>query len=307
MIDKKMTQTAPMFARIREHEQQRVPKNICLILLIFWTATLCAAVAESVAPLFLGVAAAVLGLPASSDATVGMLLTLCMTAITVAVSLLCVHFIERRPLRTTGLTRRHLLRDYLCGFLLGLAMFSAVILLAWVGGAIRFAGTPPVRHPLGAMLLILGWMIQGFSEELAFRGWLMLSVGTHHRPQTAVLVSALCFAAAHLGNNGVSIPACVNLTLFGIAMSLLMLRTNSIWAAAALHSAWNWAQGNLYGLQVSGIAVGDSLLCFSQTDSAAWLGGGSFGLEAGAGTTAVLAVLIVALSVVSRRKHKETN
>lgn len=302
MNDKFLNLTAPQFARIRDDEQQRVPKNLCLLLLIFWMAIFCSVIAETVAGGILGAAAAVAGIPLSENPSVPMLISLGMTALTVAVVLLCCRLIERRPFRTMGLTCHHLLRDYLCGFLLGLAMFSAVVLLAWRCGALRFAGAATVRHPLLMVLLFLGWMIQGFSEELTFRGWLMMSAGTHHKPQTAVLLSALCFAAAHLGNNGVSILACVNLTLFGIAMSLLMLRTDSLWAAAALHSAWNWAQGNLFGLQVSGIAAGDSLLQFEQTGAARILGGGSFGLEAGLGTTAVLAVWIVVLMLLPQRK-----
>lgn len=305
MTENKPTQTMPQFARIRADERQRVPRNLMLLLLIFWAAILCSVLAESAAGGIIGAAAAVLGIPLAENPNAVMSLYLGMTAITVVIVLVCCRCLERRSFRTMGLTRRHLLRDYLCGLLLGTAMFSAVVLLAWGGGALRFEGASAVRHPLTLMLLCLGWMLQGFSEELTFRGWLMMSAGTHHKPRTAILISALCFAAAHLGNDGVSIPACINLTLFGIAMSLLVLRTDSLWAAAALHSAWNWSQGNLFGLQVSGIAAGDSLLQFVQTDAAKWLGGGKFGLEAGIGTTAVLAVLILILRFVPQRQTQK--
>lgn len=302
MADWRLSQTEPQFARIRAHPQQRVPRNLWLLLLIFWTAILCSVLVQTAAVFPIGIAAGILGIDLSADPTGNLLLALGMTGVTVVLVLLCGRCIDRRPLRTMGLTRHRLLPDYLCGFLLGLAMFSVVVLLAWMGGALTFHGTADIQHPLAAVLLILGWMIQGFSEELTFRGWLMMSAGTHHRPHTAILVSALCFAAAHLGNDGVSIPACVNLTLFGIAAALLVLRTDSIWCAAAMHSAWNWAQGNLYGLQVSGIEAGDSLLHAAQTDTAAWLSGGRFGLEAGAGTTAVLGVLIFVLMILPQRK-----
>lgn len=305
MTDKRSTINALPFARIRGDERQRVPKNLGLLLLIFWSAILCSVLAESAAAGILGIAAAMLGIPLAENPNAMMLIYLGMTGLTVVIVLACCRCIERRPFRTMGLTRRHLLRDYLCGMLLGTAMFSAVVLLARCGGALRFEGAAAVRHPLMMLLLFLGWMLQGFSEELTFRGWLMMSAGAHHKPWTAILISALCFAAAHLGNDGVSIPACINLTLFGIAMSLLVLRTDSLWAAAALHTAWNWAQGNLFGLQVSGIAAGDSLLRFAQTDAARILGGGRFGLEAGIGTTAVLAVLILLLWLVPQRQTQK--
>lgn len=307
MPDKTLTQTKPQFARIRENPNQRVPQNLWLLLLIFWTAILCSILAEAVVSMGIGILAAVIGAAQSSDPTLGLLRMLGLTGVTVVLILVYCRCIERRPFRTMGLTLHRLLPDYLLGFLLGLAMFSAIVLLAWKGGALAFHGTAPMQHPWLAVLLILGWMLQGFSEELTFRGWLMMSAGTYHKPWTAVLTSALCFAAAHLGNNGISIAACINLTLFGIAMSLLVLRTERIWMAAALHAAWNWAQGNLFGLQVSGIEPGESLLQFSQTGTAAWLGGGSFGLEAGIGTTAVLVILILILLIIPQQQIDRTD
>ena len=35
-------------------------------------------------------------------------------------------------------------------------------------------------------------------------------------------------------------------------MALYMLKTDNIWGVAALHGAWNFAQGNLVGVAVSG-------------------------------------------------------
>jgi hypothetical protein len=44
------------------------------------------------------------------------------------------------------------------------------------------------------------------------------------------------------------------------------------------------------------------VLQFSQTGSAEWLGGAEFGLEAGAGTTAVLMIMLIVMLAVPQRK-----
>ena len=45
-------------------------------------------------------------------------------------------------------------------------------------------------------------------------------------------------------------------------MALYMLKTDNIWGVASLHGAWNFTQGNLVGVAVSGQNAGDSLLRF---------------------------------------------
>ena len=76
------------------------------------------------------------------------------------------------------------------------------------------------------------------------------------------------------------------------------------WGAAALHSVWNWAQGNFFGMQVSGIPTGSSVFSFSQTEQAKWIGGGMFGLEGGAAATVVMLAVIVILLLIPARKYE---
>lgn len=45
-------------------------------------------------------------------------------------------------------------------------------------------------------------------------------------------------------------------------MAIYMLKTDNIWGVASLHGAWNFTQGNLVGVAVSGQNAGDSLLRF---------------------------------------------
>jgi hypothetical protein len=298
--------TIPVFYRIRK-APNKVVRSILINALIFFVYILAASLAESIVMALFGdpeiaFGTSENGVTASVKMTRGLvILMLYLTLISIALTFVYCCSIEKRKVRTLGLCRRSVLRDYLIGTLAGIGMMTAVVLLAWAGGGLTCRGVAK-SIPWGPMLLFLfGWMIQGFSEELTFRGYLMMTTGTHHNPLAAVAVSSLAFAAAHLGNDGISIFAFVNLTLFGVLAALLFLRTDSIWCVAAVHSFWNMAQGNLFGLKVSGIDVSATFFRFDMTEGKTWLNGGAFGLEGGAATTVVMLLGIVVVFLLPQR------
>jgi len=302
-----LNDTVPVFARIRLDPKQQVLRGVLLNVLMFAVYYIVCAVWESLclAAFYLIYAAA--AAPHSADDFFKaepmreLLMMLFLTTVSIAVNLVFSLGIEKRPLRTLGITKRRALPDYLLGILLGTGMMGCVILLMIAGGGASFRGVSQ-SVPTGYMLLFLaGWMIQGFSEELTFRGWLMMSAGTHTKPLTGVAVSSLLFAAAHLGNDGISVFAFCNLTMFGLLTALLFLRTDSIWCTAAMHSFWNMAQGNLFGMKVSGIDVSATFLHIDTAEGAAWLNGGHFGPEGGAATTAILIICILAVYLLPQR------
>ncbi|MBQ6040308.1 MAG: CPBP family intramembrane metalloprotease [Oscillospiraceae bacterium] len=302
MKDWKLTQTKPLFDRIRKHPGVRVSQNPAVILLLFAAALFCSVCAETVLGTVPQTVLMMKKKTPQDDPDIFLILGLMLTFVNILIPAIVCVFAEKRPLRTMGFTRKRCMPDYLTGLLLGFCMMSAVVMAAWKAGAIRLNGGFRQVPVLTAAVTAVGWGIQGLSEEVTFRGYLMMSLGTRTKPWMSVAVSSLLFAFAHAFNDGFSLPAFVNLFLFGVTEALLVLRTDSIWAAAALHSVWNWAQGSFYGLTVSGLMTASSFLVFEQTGSANWIGGKTFGLEAGAGTTAVcLLVSIILLSLIPQR------
>ena len=78
--------------------------------------------------------------------------------------------------------------------------------------------------------------------------------------------------------------------------------TGNIWMCSAVHSIWNFVQGNLYGIRVSGFDLMDTVLVSDTVPGKELINGGSFGLEGGLGVTAVLiAGIIVQLFIPNRR------
>lgn len=87
--------------------------------------------------------------------------------------------------------------------------------------------------------VIQGFVLQGFPEELIFRGWQMTAFQT--RAVAATVASSTIFASIHLISNGGQqnlAERVMYLALpFGFAMTAgaLMVVTRSLWAAVGVH------------------------------------------------------------------------
>ncbi len=217
--------------------------------------------------------------------------------------------LEQRPLWTTGL-ERPFLRKYLRGLIIGLLVFTvAIIALALVDSVAAETTVPePISLlTLGASALIfLGWMIQGAAEELLARGLLLPVLGVRWGPLPGVLVSSLFFALLHLFNPHLSLISLLNLALFGLFAALYALFEGGLWGIFAVHAIWNWAEGNLFGLPVSGLDNSAGILFNLMEVGPDWLTGGSFGPEGGLAVTCVLIAGSLVVWFAGRRRHRQT-
>ena len=74
----------------------------------------------------------------------------------------------------------------------------------------------------------------------------------------------------------------------------------------ALHSMWNFAQGNLFGIPVSGIRGLPSPLVSTAADGGwqEWINGGAFGVEGGLAATVVLLVACAVVLALPTKKSE---
>lgn len=221
---------------------------------------------------------------------------------TVGATLLAV-FYQKRKMITLGYTKKGIVSQYLIGLVAGMAIFSAAVAIAAVTGS---ASVSVNHEPLNVLLfivLIAGWFIQGMSEEVVCRGFTLVSMSRKLPMPVAVVLSSLAFACIHLGNHGITVLAFINLTLFGIFASVVFLRTGNIWLISAIHSVWNFAQGNIYGIAVSGGFNGPHLLNTVFNAGKTLINGGDFGLEGGLAVTTVLIIgTLLVLFVPGKKK-----
>jgi hypothetical protein len=146
-------------------------------------------------------------------------------------------------------------------------------------------------------------MVQGMAEEVLCRGYFLSSYARRYPVYAAVIANSLFFASLHLLNPGITPLAFVNLTLFGVLASLYFIRRGSIWGIGAFHSIWNLVQGNFYGIQVSGMPLGNSLFATESVAGKTLANGGSFGME---GSLVCTVVYLAGIIFLLTRKNKES-
>lgn len=247
-------------------------------------------------------------LPPRAGRPILLLLSLLATIVTVGLVLAYCLILEKRSLLSLGFSKRGAVREYTGGLLGGVILFSLPVLLCLVTKTLTLssAATAP---SWGLILLFFGaFLIQGLAEELLCRSYLMVSLSRGLPTWLSVILNALLFSLLHLGNPGISLLPLVNIFLFGVFASLLTLRRGSIWMVAGMHSMWNFAQGNLFGIPVSGLEGLPSPLAAEMADGG-WqtlLSGGAFGVEGGLAVTVTLILACGVVLLVPTKKDEIT-
>lgn len=264
---------------------------IGVILLVFGQAV------PAIPAYFLGI----IGPEAKYSEQVGMLFSLfVITGFSAAVIFLWVRYLENRSLASMGWRLRGSLPAYVRGFLIGLVMNCIAVLCIGLLGGYTMGDWLPALHHVSALgiigLFLLGFMVQGASEEILTRGWLNSTIAARFGFPVAVVLTSVLFSSMHLANPDMNVISFVNIVLVAIFFSIYAFRERSIMGACAIHSAWNWIMSVGFGLNVSGIRLDVEPLLVNltqRTEPAAWITGGGFGPEASAITSGVLVVAII--------------
>jgi membrane protease YdiL (CAAX protease family) len=215
---------------------------------------------------------------------------------------LMLRFIDRRPFRTLGLDGRSPLKRVAWGIALGGGMMGAAV------GALRLLDVAKVQaalepHPGTLAIAGAAVMLNSLTQEVLVRGYVLQTLETTAGSFLAVLLSSAVFMFLHVVTiRGAWLPA-FNLYLAGVLLGAAYVRTRSLWLPIGIHFGWNFLQGPLLGLTVSGRDLSAAPRVIS-LHGPSFLTGGAFGPEGGVTTT--LATLLgggVLAAVFSRRRR----
>ena len=216
-----------------------------------------------------------------------------------------VKVIEKNSLSSLGFVKRNWLKYLAWGILLSLLQMGVIALVYQVCGIGTFELNELSLEPI---LFILGlfpfWLLQGGTEEVATRGWLLTRIAARTNLPLAIVISSSLFGILHMGNAGVTYLSVLNIILDGVLAGLLFIYTDSIWLVVAQHGTWNYVQGNLLGFQVSGSGADASIFSFTMGSGPDWLTGGEFGAEGSIITTLVLLVSVVIVYLLGERNER---
>ena len=221
----------------------------------------------------------------------------------IAVFILYCRLFEKRKAETMGFRRKGFVIEYLKGIASAFILFIIAYGICVVTGSMVFHSVS-VKGTTALYVIgfLFGYLVQGMAEEVICRGYLLVSLSRRYSVSVSIILSAAFFSMLHGMNAGVGILAFVNLFLFGEFLGLLFVRCENIWVVGAVHSIWNFLQGNIFGIQVSGMRLQPSLFTTDMTKGGEIINGGSFGIEGGLAVTLML-LLATALLLMNMSKN----
>jgi hypothetical protein len=181
----------------------------------------------------------------------------------------------------------HWLTRLLLGLVGGTIIFSAAVAVAGAFGVYRIVGVGSLNGLLAA--LIVPTVGAAVTEEMLFRGILFRWLEQFGGSWFALLLTSLFFGAAHLHNPNSSWIAAGGIALeAGVMLGAAYMLTGSLWLPMGLHAAWNFTQGEIFDIPVSGMKAEG--MVDAQLSGNPLLTGNGFGLEA-----SLIAIVIATL------------
>jgi uncharacterized protein len=209
---------------------------------------------------------------------------------------LFVRFVERKPFADFALLGS--VKETGFGVLFGTLLFSAIVGIIALLGSYVVTGTNDlsVLIPVFAMSLSAG-----VGEEIMLRGVFFRYAEDWLGSWAALALSAALFGALHLGNDNASPLAAFAIAIeAGVMLAAVYMITRRLWAAIGLHFAWNFVQGGIYDIAVSGFDT-DAVLEAKMSGSEL-ITGGAFGAEASVPAMVLATAAGITLLAIAHRR-----
>lgn len=215
---------------------------------------------------------------------------LCSYIFPAVILLFSVKYFEKTTFDYFGFSKENNLIAIKAG--LGLVIFSIVgiVVILLISNNISLTLSKDLKIGIIIILIILV-LIQGFLEEVVFRGYLMTRLAAKKGKWIAIILSSLFYIVFRMSNPTTSKLDLINIFLISIVMSLLYWYFDNILVIAIFHAFWNCISGVIFGFNISGIRVSDSIFTVEAISDKQILIGGSYGIEGSIIVTVFFAIL----------------
>ena len=211
-----------------------------------------------------------------------------LAVLVLATYILASRLIERRI--PTELAANRALPECATGIAIGFLLFAIVMAILFAVGVYHPGGWGTSSGLANGLFFAV---LAGIMEEILFRGLLFRLSAKIVGTWGALIFTAGLFGLAHLANRGASVRSSIAIALeAGALLGTAYAATQRLWLPIGLHAGWNFTEGSLFGMTLSGNTMGVGLLRGSLSGPET-LTGGAFGPEAS--IVAVLVCLVAAL------------
>lgn len=202
-------------------------------------------------------------------------------------------WLDRRPFASFGvhLNRRWWI-DLGFGLFLGAILMTGIFLVELAAGWLTITGT--LQHGrfsfgMGILLGIINFIGVGVNEEFFSRGYMLRNLaegfnfsklGARGALWVGYFFSSAVFGLLHLGNANATWVSTFNIMVAGLLLGAGYVLTGELAIPIGIHITWNFFQGYVFGLPVSGSAPSTNVIAIQQGGPEFWTGG-AFGPEAG--------------------------
>lgn len=206
---------------------------------------------------------------------------------------ICGRVFEKLPFRALGawFTKRWWL-NLIVGLLLGASALSLAVLIANLFGGLEFTQNPDQGKWAIIMTFTASFAIFAAAaafEEALFRGYILQTMMRSGLVLPGILLTSILFATVHNANPNATLFSWTNTFIAGIWFASAYVKTRDLWLVTGMHLTWNWMQGSLFGIEVSGLTDIISAPLLKEIDHGpAWLTGGNYGVEGGIAATIAL-------------------
>ena len=248
----------------------------------------------------LALAYALSGAVSAGSSTILAVNGLVSLAVTLTAGWLCGRYLERLPFAALGASfERGWAFNFVVGMIVGAVTFAFGVALGIGGGGLSFSLNQTFATDILSTFFVSFFVFAAAAafEEALFRGYILQTFVRSELTLLGVMLTSLLFASVHNANPSATALSWVNTFIAGVWFAVAYLKTRDLWLPFGMHLAWNWTQGSLFGVEVSGLTEIVKAPLLREIDNGpAWLTGGDYGVEGGVITTVALILSTFAIS-----------
>src|SRR5947207_1736877 len=192
-------------------------------------------------------------------------------------------------------------RGLATGLVMGFLLFCALVGIAALFDVYNIVGRGDTRELIKDLIGMT--VLAAFMEELLFRGILFRWIEEFGGSWAALVVTSALFGLAHVFNaNATWTSSLAIMVEAGMLLGGAYMLARNLWVPMGLHAAWNFTQGFIFDVPVSGNAMHG--LVQAKLSGPVLLSGGAFGLEASMiGVVLSIPLGLVLIALAARRGH----